>query len=407
MSTQPKWPVVAGDLPTAQHKAIADWQEFAEPLDSELPQVIYSPYRICPLGAHLDHQFGPVLAGAIDHGIHLAYMPVRGKMVLRSDEFFGDVEFKLGDAKDKVAQCWANYARGAVFALQQNHVLEYGLIGVTVGGRSQAGMSSSAAVGIAYLKALASCNNIKLSDEELVRLDKVIETNFLGLKNGILDPAAVVFGRDNALAEINTRNYSIQHHQAGGEFCFALVHSGLQEALTPANFNLRVDESLAAAQALNKLASLGLHDPKLGDIPVSVFAEYVDKLEPILARRAQHFFSESERVKCAVDYWQEANESALGELMRASSLSSMNNYECGAGPVRDLVTILNTCPFVWGARFCGPGFRGCSLALVKDNCIEEMAEWVLSRYTDRHSQLAEKSWVLKCRLVDGAHKCKL
>ncbi len=368
-------------------------------------RVVRSPYRICPLGAHVDHQFGAVAASAIEHAVYLAYLPVDdGSVRLVSDEFPGIARIECRSGQQPEAGAWDNYARGAVEVLCRRGVPLRGMLGASVGGRSRAGLSSSAAVGVAYLTALADCADVSLQPEDLIRCDEAIEKGFLKLKNGILDPAAVVFARRGALAEIDTRTCTARLHDAPRPFHFIAFHSGIAETLTPANFNERVEQSLRAAAALSELAGLGLEAPRLGDVPQAVYETHAAGLAPVEQRRARHFFEETARVRGGVAAWRDGDAAALGVLMRDSARSSIENYECGATPVRDLVGFLNDHPGVYGARFSGPGFRGCCVALIDDAAVDEVVADVHRAYARKHPALAQHSWVLDCGSADGTSR---
>ena len=373
----------------------------------ENPQVIISPYRLCPLGAHVDHQFGDVLAFALDHGVFLAFQPLDDRMLLASDEFVGVVDIALGTQISQEGD-WGNYARGAYSVLSEafaNHGKLRGMVCYSVGGRAQCGLSSSAAIGLAYLNALSICNGIELTQQQLIEFDRQIENDYLGLKNGILDPAAIVFGADQALVHIDTRVRSaelVEANNADVQGEWLAVHSGFKQALTPQNYNSRVEESIAAAQ---QLCELNGGDPsqqtRLGDIPRDVWQKHRGQLTSDMARRAEHFFTETQRVALGIDAWRAGEMEQLGQLMAASSVSSVENYECGSGPVKDLVNIANSAQHVYGARFCGPGFRGCSVVLVEKGCAELVYEKVLNEYAQVHPHLAQESWALLCQPSAG------
>src|ERR1043166_9745554 len=132
---------------------------------AEEARVVRSPYRICPLGAHIDHQLGTVTAMAIDRAVYFAFAPTETPEVrLRSLSFQGEVHFHLHEIPPKRAGDWGNYPRGAVAALERSgHVLKNGLVGVTLGGLEEGGLSSSAAAGVAYLLALEAANELDIS----------------------------------------------------------------------------------------------------------------------------------------------------------------------------------------------------------------------------------------------------
>ena len=82
---------------------------------------IFSPYRVCPLGAHVDHQHGLVTGFAIDKGVDL-WFDVRedSKVILDSETFSGHVEFDIATPTLVKQGNWGDYARGARFALQKD-----------------------------------------------------------------------------------------------------------------------------------------------------------------------------------------------------------------------------------------------------------------------------------------------
>lgn len=136
---------------------------------------IFSPYRVCPLGAHVDHQHGLVTGFAIDKGVDL-YFDVRGQMEdgrcdphvhLESRTFEGTVDFDI-DAPSQVKEGhWGDYARGAKYALRKRFELKRGIKGVIQGSLPVGGLSSSAAVLIAYVMAFAKANDITLQPFEV------------------------------------------------------------------------------------------------------------------------------------------------------------------------------------------------------------------------------------------------
>ena len=121
-----------------------------------------SPYRVCPLGAHIDHQLGPVTAMAIDRSVFLAYAPSpSGEVRLSSLDFPGVVRFDLDDVPRRQTDDWGNFPRGAALALRDRHRLERGIVGVTTGKLHGGGVSSSAAVGVAFLLAFEDVNGLR------------------------------------------------------------------------------------------------------------------------------------------------------------------------------------------------------------------------------------------------------
>ena len=124
---------------------------------------IFAPYRVCPLGAHVDHQHGLVTGFAIDKGVDL-WFNVRedGEVNLTSRSFEGEVHFHVNTPSQVKEHHWGDYARGAKFALRKRFELTHGIEGVIQGSLPVGGLSSSAAVLIAYVMAFAKANGITL-----------------------------------------------------------------------------------------------------------------------------------------------------------------------------------------------------------------------------------------------------
>jgi len=369
-------------------------------------RVVLSPYRICPLGAHVDHQLGQVTAMALDQGVALAYAPAEESRVrLASLDFAGEVEFSLEEVPPRQEGDWGNYARGAVNALQARYPLVTGIVGVTAGRLGEGGLSSSAAVGVAYLLALEQVNGLEVSKEENIALDQAIENGYLGLRNGILDQSAILLSRRGHLTHIDcrtTRHELIPQAASMPPFVILVAFSGLKQALVSTDYNRRVEECAAAAKALLAAAGREEEKPLLGHLTATEYRAHRQGLSGALARRAAHFFSEVERVARGVEVWRGGDLERFGELMTASGESSIRNYECGCEPLIDLYHILIQTEGVHGARFSGAGFRGCCVALADPEAAAQAGAEVRRAYAQRHPGLAAEAPVLVCAAADGA-----
>ncbi|KAK1396444.1 Galacturonokinase [Heracleum sosnowskyi] len=388
-------------------------------------RVVVSPYRICPLGAHIDHQGGTVTAMTINKGILLGFVPSNdSQVILQSGQFKGEVMFRVDDIQlprdnpnsfDKIhadhsakkEECnWGSYARGALYALQRrgNH-LKQGITGYLCGsdGLDSSGLSSSAAVGVAYLLALETANNLTVCPEENIEYDRLIENEYLGLKNGILDQSAILLSKYGCLTCMNCKTKEhklinppkVQSNlktETKKAFKILLAFSGLKQALTTnPGYNRRVTECQEAAKVL--LVSSGKEglEPLLSNVEPEVYKAYKSKLEPHLARRAEHYFSENMRVSKGLEAWASGHLEDFGQLISASGLSSIQNYECGCEPMKQLYEILLKAPGVFGARFSGAGFRGCCLAFVDSDYTTEAASYVKNEYYKLQPVLASQT----------------
>lgn len=374
-------------------------------------RVVISPYRICPLGAHIDHQGGVVLAMTINKGVILAFVPSHdSQVVLCSGQFSGHVKFRVDveismHANEK-SSSWGCYARGALFALQKKgYKLSKGIIGFISGsdGLDCSGLSSSAAAGIAYLLSLESANNLCISPSENIELDKLIENVYLGLRNGILDQSAILLSKHGYLTLLNCKTKehtfvgspSMLHWDKGSkggcQHKILLAFSGVKHCLKDnPGYNCRVAECQEAAEILICASGAENVEPRLCEVDPGVYEEHKHKLKVNLAKRAEHYFSENKRVVEGVKAWASGNLVEFGKLISASGLSSIQNYECGCEPMIQLYEILLRAPGVFGARFSGAGFRGCCLAFVDGNQAEEAADFIQKEYRKAQPELASQ-----------------
>src|SRR5512137_1950358 len=180
-------------------------------VDPAAIRVVRSPLRICPLGAHIDHQLGHVTGMTINQSLLMAFAPTAdGSIYLESEDFEPPVSFNLNDVPPYAPRDWGNYSRGAALGLQQHYHLTRGLVGVVGSDMPIGGLSSSAAVTIAYLLALEAANGLEVSPKENVELVRFTENKYIGLNNGILDQSVILFSDHGHLTYIDCQNVEVK-----------------------------------------------------------------------------------------------------------------------------------------------------------------------------------------------------
>ena len=272
---------------------------------------IFAPYRVCPLGAHVDHQHGLVTGFAINKGVDLWFTPRQDAQVnLVSKDFEGDVSFDISQPSQVKQRHWGDYARGAKYALRKRFDLEHGIDGVIQGSLPIGGLSSSAAVLIAYVMAFAKANGIRLKPFEIAQIASEAEREYIGLNNGLLDQSCIALGKKDGLLflDCDTNEYRvIRKNKEMPDFEIGIFFSGLTRSLVNSDYNLRVYECKTAAW--NMLAytdqPLKTFDKTyLRDIPKSTFDKTKIAMPDRFARRAEHFYSEYRRVRQGVTAWE-------------------------------------------------------------------------------------------------------
>ncbi len=378
-------------------------------VDRRSIQVVKAPLRICPLGAHIDHQLGNVMGMTIDQAVLLAFAPTAdGSVHIESLNFPGSAMFSVDDIPAKQSGDWANYVRGAVHSLQQKHEIDQGMIGVIGGAMPVGGLSSSAAVTTAYLLAMEYINDLALSPYDNVELCRLTENGYIGLNNGILDQSVILFGDKRHLTRIDCETVDVKRLPAPSAdevdpYEILVVYSGVSDVLTGTDYNSRVDECREAAKLLLEAAGKPVpEDVRLRHVPVTVYRTYGGTLPEALYRRATHFFGEMERVAKGEQAWSRGDIAEFGRLISESGDSSIRWYECGSPQLITLYETLRDTPGVYGARFSGAGFRGSCVALIDPTKRESIAEAVHAAYPQAHPQDAVRYSIHYCAPDGGA-----
>ena len=145
-------------------------ERFKEIYKKDRQELIFCPYRISPLGAHIDHQYGIINGLAIDKGIYIACSPkMNGVIEVQSIDFPKRAQFHIKAVEERKVGDWADYLRGATKELSEKYPLNVGMSAVIEGTMPIGGLSSSAAVTIAFLVALARFNNIQLRQLNIIK----------------------------------------------------------------------------------------------------------------------------------------------------------------------------------------------------------------------------------------------
>ena len=402
-------------------------------MENKFQYHIFSPYRVCPLGAHVDHQHGLVTGFAINKGVDLWFdVADDGHVHLESKTFEGIVDFEI-DAPSQVRERhWGDYARGAKYALKKRFELKRGITGVIQGSLPVGGLSSSAAVLIAYVMAFAKANDITLQPFEVVKIASEAEREYIGLNNGLLDQACIALGKKDQLLFLDCDSNEYRLIPFGGQqpttdnsqlsivrsalplglsknsqlpFEIGIFFSGLTRSLVNSDYNLRVYECKTAAW--NMLAyteqPLKTFDKTfLRDIPKATFDKTRIAMPARFARRAEHFYSEYRRVRQGVTAWETGNLKLFGKLSFDSCESSIHNYECGSPELIAIYEIMRSLPGVYGGRFSGAGFKGACIALVDPAHKADIERELTKRYLAQFPEYEKTFQVFWVTPDDGA-----
>lgn len=371
---------------------------------------IFTPYRVCPIGAHSDHQLGKITGFAINKGIHIAYGPKQNGIIeIQSLQFEKRAQWHVASTPEKPEGDWADHLRGATIALHSRYNLKTGLCAMIDGELPIGGLSSSAAVIITFLSALCTMNGISLTSQELIEISKEAENKYVGVSCGKLDQSCEVYCKKEHLLYLDTKDDSyelIPQHPNMKPYKFAIFFSGLERSLAGSAYNMRVDECRSAAYALKAYAGMDygkFEETNLRHVPVEIFHQYKDKLPNNWRKRAEHWYTEYDRVQKGAEAWRRGDIEEYGRLSFESGYSSIHNWETGSPELIKLYEIMRETKGIYGGRFSGAGFKGCCLAIINPEYEESIIEAVTTKYLAAFPHLEGKYCVHICESEDGVN----
>lgn len=371
-------------------------------------QTAFTPYRICPLGAHSDHQLGKITGFAIDKGIHIAYGPKQNGIIeIQSLQFPKRAQWHVTSTPEVKQDDWADHLRGATIALNSRYHLRTGLCAVIDGELPIGGLSSSAAVIITFISALSTMNGISLNENEIIEIALEAENKYVGVSCGRLDQSCEVYCRKDHLLYMDFLDNSLElipTHPDMKPYKIAIFFSGLERSLAGSAFNMRVDECRAAAYALKAYSGMEygkIQETNLRDVPREVFEQYKDKLPENWRKRAEHFYSEFERVEKGIEAWRNGDIETFGQMCFESGYSSIHSWETGSPELIKLYEIMAKTDGIYGGRFSGAGFKGCCMAIIDPEKEDAIIEKVTREYLAAFPHLEGKYSAHICVTADG------
>jgi galactokinase/galacturonokinase len=369
--------------------------------------ISFSPYRICPIGAHSDHNLGKITGFAINAGIHIAFSPKHNGVVeMTSLQFPKRAQWHIKEVGVKVND-WADYLRGATWALAKKYTLSLGICGVVEGSMPIGGLSSSAAVILSFLHALCKVNDIKLVDQEMIDIAFDAEKNYVGVNVGTLDQSCEVLSRKDHLLYLDCKNNHyelIQTLPSMKPYKFAIFFSGLEHSLAGSKYNMRVDELRSGVYALQAFSGMEygkFSQANARDVSFDIYQTYKDRLPAPWRKRCEHWYTEFKRVEAGSEAWRRGDLEEYGRLSFESGWSSIHNWESGAPEQIKLYEIMTETDGIYGGRFSGAGFKGCCMALINPDKAESIAEEVERKYLATFPEMRGKYCFYMSESADG------
>ncbi|MGB2273741.1 MAG: galactokinase [Flavicella sp.] len=354
---------------------IASVKESFETRFGEAPLLIFSPGRINLIGEHTDYNEGFVFPAAIDKGIVLAIQKSEASC---SNAYALDMEalhsFGLEGLEPLAEGGWQNYVLGVVAELQKlGHSI--GNFNMVFAGDipSGAGMSSSAALENSVVYGLNELFGLALSKNEMIFISQKAEHHFAGVKCGIMDQYASMFGVENNALLLDCRITKAQPFPIDfKEYGLLLINTNVKHDLSESAYNNRRKVCEEVADLLGVKA---LRDASLEDLE-----QVKDKISTEDFEKASYIIEENSRVALFAEAIQNEDLALLGELLYRSHDGLSDKYRVSCVELDYLVGVAKNQTAILGARMMGGGFGGCTINLILKSEINDFVEEISENY---------------------------
>lgn len=351
-------------------------------LYNEEPMTIRAPGRINLIGEHTDYNDGFVLPCAVSPAIYFA-MGKRddGKVCLNSYDFNSYCEFSI-DQKEAPKEQWASYLYGITQIIQEITGKKICGFNCVFGGDVPvgAGMSSSAALESGLCLGISEMNSLNLDKMEMAKIGQRSEHEYVGVKCGIMDQFASIFGKKDKCVRLDCRSLEYEYNSVKLDgYLFVLTDTKVKHSLASSEYNTRRQECATGVEALKtKYPEIN----SLRDANIEQLDSVKDQISETVYNRCKYVIEEDNRVIAACNALNANDLATFGKLLYGShnGLSKMYNVSCKE--LDWLVEQTQDMDYILGSRMMGGGFGGCTLSLIKADKLEEYKSTIAPKYRE-------------------------
>lgn len=358
--------------------------------DSSDAFFVRAPGRVNLIGEHVDYNDGFVLPIATPMCVQLLVRPRKDRTVkLFAHNFDDEREFSLDHLEKQ--DNWIDYVQGVARELGGACVPLHGFEGVAISDVPTAsGLSSSAAIEIAAALAFTNLAQQPMAASDLALLCQRAENKFIGVNCGIMDQMAVAACHENHALLLDCRSLeTTQVPLRLDEYSFVVTDSGAPRELASSAYNERRTECEEGLAVLQKFLP---HVESLRDVEPHEFSRLENELPNPIQARVRHVVFEIARTQQACEYLRDNDLKKFGECMNASHDSLRDDYEVSSRELDWLVNWSREQKGVLGSRLTGAGFGGCTVTLIRNDCVDDYISRLPTEYSAATGRTA-RCWV--------------
>lgn len=326
--------------------------------------VARAPGRINIIGEHTDYNDGFVLPAAIDKYAWLLILPeTKSGYTLLAADLHESIQIALDAVQPQTQGHWSNYLLGMMDQFLQRGIH---IPACTVVLHSEvplgAGLSSSAAIAVAMGKALQAFTSAAVSDMDIVLMAQQAEHQYAGVRCGIMDMYASMFGKQGYALKLDCRSLTHQYIPIQlPDAAFVLINTGVKHSLAASAYNQRRQECETGVAVLQKMFPTVT---ALRDADSSMLNQVSEALTATVYERCLYVIEEKERLFKACTAMEVGDVQNLGKYLFETHAGLQNQYEVSCEELDLLVDTARQMTGVYGARLMGGGFGGCVLLLI-------------------------------------------
>ena len=360
--------------------------------------VMYAaPGRINIIGEHTDYNMGWVLPGAIDKRFYVALAP-NGRRECRAFAMdYGQVESFDPKAPQPPQLSWLRYIYGEARELNVAEGFDVAVASeIPVG----AGISSSAAFTSSLGLALNEVFGLGLDRMLLARAGQMCEHHAVGVRCGIMDPFASLFGKQGLVMQLDCRSLDYHYRSFHPEgLCLLLLDTRVKHSLASGAYNERRKDCETGVELIQQAY------PEIGalrDVSFDCLEAHKSLLDERVYRRCSYVIAENARVEAACTALDRGDYECLGRLMTDTHEGLRDAYEVSCVELDFLQSRAIAEEGVLGSRMMGGGFGGCTLNLVRQEAVEDLVANLGAAYEKRFWKPLR---VINVQIGEGAGPC--